>query len=679
MRPPAFARSAARLSVPAAMCVAAGVVLTAQLGQSLPDRQLPIFRADSHFVRVDAYPTDKDGSIIQNLKAEDFEIEEDGKPQRVESSEYIAFERWSPGVDPPSAETQRESFRMAADPRYRVTVVYVNRLSRVNAQTIRQPLIDFMTREIGPRDLYGLLLPWHEASDLVLAKFTPSEQARLNRFLSILDHNSPFDMDVVEQKLFECQGMGGVIRWRQDNLYRDLEGIIAILGTLRDERKSLILVTENMPGSNGPRGGGSRTGGSSGGSGGSPIPYGKPPANRPLPGPTGVGAGGGSAPTATGGINPCDALARDMPREDPYRFENLIKKARMANVAISPVNPMGLTANSNAFSGGNLRRLADETDGIPIVNVNDIKSGLRRIANDMPAYYLLGYYTSNTKWDGKQREIKVKLKSTGKTIRARREYRAPSEADIKAMRASASAPPRPPGPTPIERALNDLARLRNDADLYVQGAVRGGTLAVAVEVPLETATTGHWFEGADVEVSATSGEGANETSSTVTMATQMRSGMRGAEVRLPIAAGDDGPWQVRAVVKRGSDTIEDRSRITNEPASVFGHPLLYRAAAAIAAPFIPVADRKFQRSERLRAEWMVSSPASTGFRTRLLHPNGNVLNYAPAVVTEERGTVTMARVEFPLSPLAAGDYLIELVAGTGADERSTLLAVRIVR
>jgi VWFA-related protein len=678
MRPTAFVRSASRWTFPAAMCVAAGVVVTAQLGQSLPDRQLPVFRSDAHYVRVDAYPTDKDGSIIQNLKAEDFAIEEDGKPQRIESSEYIPFERWSPGVDPPSAETQRESFRMAADPRYRVTVVYVNRLNRVSAQTVRQPLIDFMTREIGPRDLYGLLLPWHEASDLVLAKFTPAEQARLNRFLSILDHSSVFDMDVVEQKLFECMGMGAVTRWRVDNLYRDLEGIIAILGTLRDERKSLILVTDTMPGSNGARGVGSRTAGGGGG-GGSPIPYGKPPVNRPLPGPTGVGAGGGSAPTATGGINPCDALARDMPREDPYRFENLIEKARMANVAISPVSPMGLTANSTVFSGSNLRRLADETDGISVVNMNDIKSGLKKIANDMPAYYLLGYYTTNTKWDGRQREIKVKLKSTGKTIRARREYRAPSEADIAAMRAAAAAPARPPGPTPIERAMNDLARLRNDADLYVQGAVRGGTLTVTVEVPLETATTGHWFEGAGVEVWATSGEGTNETPSTVNATAELRSGMRGAEVRLPLAAGDDGPWQVRAVVKRGSETIEDRSRITSEPGSGFGQPLLYRAAAATAAPFVPVADRKFQRNERFRAEWMVTLPASTGFRARLLHPNGTVLNYAPPVVTEERGTVTMARVEFPLSPLAAGDYLIELIAGTGAGERSTLLAVRIVR
>jgi VWFA-related protein len=661
------------------MCLAAGVVVSAQLGQVLPDRQLPIFRADSHFVRVDAYPTDKDGSIIEGLAAEDFEISEDGKPQRVDSAEYIAFERWSPGVDPPSVETQRESFRLAADPRYRVVVVYVNRLSRVSAQTVRQPLIDLLTREIGPRDLYGLLLPWHEASDLVFAKFTPAEQARLNRFLSILDHSSPFDMDVVEQKLLTCMGPGAVTRWRQDNLYRDLEGIIAILGTLRDERKSLIFVTENMPGSTGSR----RVGGSGGGGGGSGgssgMPFGRPPANRPLPGPTGIGGGGGSAPSATDGINPCDALARDMPREDPDRFENLIKKARSANVAISPVNPIGLTVRSTVFSGSSLRRMADETDGIPIVNVNDIKAGLKKIANDMPAYYLLGYYTTNTKWDGRRREIKVTLKSTSKTVRARREYQAPSEAEMAAMRAAAAAPPRPAGPTPIERALNDLARLRTGADLHLQAAVRGGTLAVAVEVPLETATTGHWFEGADVEVWATSEEGQEAAGATVTMATQLKTGTRGAEVRLPIAAGDDGPWQVRAVVKRGSEVLEDRSRVASEPASTFGLPLLYRAASPPAAPFVPVADRRFQRNERLRAEWMVTSPAPAQYRARLLHPNGQVLNYAPPVITEERGTVTMARVDLMLTPLAAGDYLIELVAESNGDKRSTLVAIRVVR
>jgi VWFA-related protein len=594
----------------------------------------------------------------------------------VDSAEYIAFDRWSPGVDPPSVETQRESFRLAADPRYRVVVVYVNRLSRISAQTVRQPLIELLTREIGPRDLYSLMLPYHEASDLVFAKFTPAEQARLSRFLSILDHGSPFEMDVVEQKLYSCFGSAAVGRWRQDNLYRDLEGIISILGTLRDERKSLIFVTESMPGSSARPGGSGARGGGGGGGGGSGVPYGRPPLSRPLPGATGIAGG---VYNRAESVDPCQELARDMPRPDPDRFDNLIKKARSANVAISPVNPVGITANSTVFSGASLRRMADETDGIPIVNVNDIKAGLKRIANDMPAYYLLGYYTTNTKWDGRRREIKVKLKSTGKAVRARREYQAPSQADMEAMRAAAAAPPRPAGPTPIARALDDLARLRTGPGLHLQGAVRGGTLAVAVEVPLDTATTGRWFEGADVEVWATSEDGGDSSGGTVTMTTQLKAGARGAEVRLPIAAGDDGPWQVRAVVRRGSEMLEDRSRVASEPASPFGLPLLYRAAAPPAAPFVPVADRQFQRNERLRAEWMVTSAAPARFRVRLLHPNGSVLKYAPPVTTEDRGNVTLARIDLVLTPLAAGDYLIELVAEGNGEERSSLVAVRVVR
>ena len=75
-------------------------------------------------------------------------------------------------------------------------------------------------------------------------------------------------MDVVEQKLLTCMAPYAVTLWRQDNLYRDLEGIIAILGTLRDERKNLIFVTENMPGSTGSR----RVGGSGGGGGGAAAP-----------------------------------------------------------------------------------------------------------------------------------------------------------------------------------------------------------------------------------------------------------------------------------------------------------------------------------------------------------------------------------------------------------------------
>ncbi len=655
----------------AAACGAATIV-TAQLSQSLPDRQLPIFRADSHFVRVDAYPTAKDGSIIRNLTAQDFEITEDGKSQIVDSAEYIEYERWSPGDDPPEVETQRDSFRLAADPRYRVVVVYVNRLSRTNARYVERPLIDLLTREVGPRDLYGLLLPHNEASDLVLGKFTPAEQARLTRFLSVLDHNSPFDMDPVEQQVLACFGQAGVRRWRLDNLYRDLEGIIAILGTLRDERKSLIFVTEGIPGANGRAGRGGGGGGQS-----SYPPQAQPLVTRRLPGSTGLASGTFNPDE---GVHVCELLGRDMPPEIPDRFLELIRLARQSNVAIHPINPTGITMNTTVFSGSALRRMADETGGIAVVNSNDIKSGFERIKNDMPAYYLLGYYTSNTKWDGKRREIKVRLKSTGKTIRARREYQSPTEADVAAMRAAAAAPALPPGPTPIESALSGLARLRNDVALQVQGAVREGELALAVEVPLDTAASGGWYEGATVEAFVVSDDrDAPADAASMTGTARMLAGARGAEVRLPISVGDAGPWQVRVVVRRGTDTLEDRTQVTHEVGSTFGRPLLYRAASPPAAPYIPVADQQFLRQERLRAEWLVASPTPVRMKARLLQTTGHASNYSPPVVTEERGDFTLARVDMTLTSIAAGDYLLELVAEANGEEQSTLLAIRVLR
>ncbi len=84
-----------------------------------------------------------------------------------------------------------------------------------------------------------------------------------------------------------------------------------------------------------------------------------------------------------------------------------------------------------------LKSLAEETDGIAVTDTNDLNAGFRRIADDLAAYYVLGYYTTNTKFDGGLRKITVKLK--GKPIRARRQYRAPTEAEIAAMARSGSA------------------------------------------------------------------------------------------------------------------------------------------------------------------------------------------------------------------------------------------------
>jgi hypothetical protein len=125
----------------------------------------------------------------------------------------------------------------------------------------------------------------------------------------------------------------------------------------------------------------------------------------------------------------------------------LLATARRENVSFYNITPAGLQATVSVADANAVREatdslisLANDTDGIAVVNTNDLGAGMKRIADDLAAYYVLGYYTTNTKFDGRVRNIKVRLKPSGQTIRARRQYRAPTEAEIAALAASVSRP-----------------------------------------------------------------------------------------------------------------------------------------------------------------------------------------------------------------------------------------------
>ncbi|HXY41455.1 MAG TPA: VWA domain-containing protein [Vicinamibacteria bacterium] len=84
---------------------------------------------------------------------------------------------------------------------------------------------------------------------------------------------------------------------------------------------------------------------------------------------------------------------------------------------------------AEAAGGDNL---AVDTGGFVVRNTNDLAGGLGRIAEDVRAYYLLGYVPANGTRDGKYRKIAVRLaprEATGRrTVRARRGYYGPSDA-----------------------------------------------------------------------------------------------------------------------------------------------------------------------------------------------------------------------------------------------------------
>ena len=60
--------------------------------QTPPDPQQPVFRTGINFVRVDVIITDKNGNQIADLQAADFDVIEDGKPQKIETFKLIKLD-----------------------------------------------------------------------------------------------------------------------------------------------------------------------------------------------------------------------------------------------------------------------------------------------------------------------------------------------------------------------------------------------------------------------------------------------------------------------------------------------------------------------------------------------------------------------------------------------------------
>ena len=72
--------------------------------------------------------------------------------------------------------------------------------------------------------------------------------------------------------------------------------------------------------------------------------------------------------------------------------------------------------------------LASDSGGFVVRNTNDLSKGIRRIADESQAYYLLGYSPTNVKRDGRFRKIQVKVPGgKGYQVRARKGYYAPLE------------------------------------------------------------------------------------------------------------------------------------------------------------------------------------------------------------------------------------------------------------
>ena len=358
--------------------------------------------------------------------------------------------------------------------------------------------------------------------------------------------------------------------------------------------------------------------------------------------------------------------------DNEQHFRDLLDVANRNNASFYPIDPRGLAVfdfpmgpSSNQSRGWRrtwracknrievLRTLADATDGLAVVNTNDLDKGLKRIADDLTSYYLLGYYSTNSKPDGGYRRINVRVRKPGIDVRARRGYRAVTAAEVSASTPAAAAPV-PEAVKTTNAALATLSRTRPDQRFSVH--------AIPVRDTPGGRVTGLWIAGElqmPLQEFAAGATAAIELPGAAPASVVLKAGERAFLIKVAVPDGA-GVIDVRARLTAASGSavpLTEGARVDSATGSA--QPLLYRRGPSTGNRQQPAADFRFSRTERLRLELPIAADVTPG-GGRLLDRNAQPLQI-PVQIAERQDAdgQRWLTADAVLSALGAGDYLID--------------------
>ena len=699
------------------------VVLTPWLVTALQDPrpQEPRFRADANLVRVDVYPT-IDGQPVRDLKAEDFEVLEDGTPQVLSSFEHVQIRGAGPQESRIEPNTPRQARAMAAAPRARLFVVFLDTYFTdiTGSHRIQRSLTNMLNQVVGEDDMFAVMTPQMAAQDISFARRSVTVEGYLSKYWFWGQRQRLYPEDPVERRYLDCfpetsvrricttptgqsvrepEGFYAGIanemieRRREKRVIDALTDLSLHLRNLRDERKAVITI------SNGWR------------------------LYRPNPqlariAPCDSPPGRGQIGTTPGGQittdrtrseygysqNDCDADRQALANVDIWQdYMDLMDEANRSNVSFYPLDARGLAAFDNPMGPGpvlpvhveqrlvahrveSLRTLAANTDGLAIVNTNDLDAGFKRIADDLTSYYLLGYYSTNTTLDGKFRKITVRVRRPDVDVRARRGYRAATPEELERGEAEQTSAAAAAPSSAVQAALNSIGVSRPGVPLrtavsYAPLGTNGGAgrrvrLWTLAELDRAMLREGEWLGGGEVEVLVAAGDGAPLASKTVALA----GGQRAVSIDLGEIELPEGELVIRTRVTPLGDglPVSDTLRLPDRGgADVRGVPLVLRRGPTTGIKYVPTADKQFRRTDRLRLELPTSGRVGAT-SAEVLDRAGHAIDIPVTTASRIDGDLTWATAEVTLAPLAVGDYALKLTAETEGERKEVVTGFRIV-
>jgi VWFA-related protein len=671
----------------------------AQQPTDTPAQPPTTFRGRIDFIRVDAFVTDRGGRAVTDLKQADFEVTEDGKPQKIEQFEVIKIDGPRPGdqfEQVSRLRTPDDEEREAARDDVRVFVIFLDEyhVRDRNAPAARAALTRFIENDLRPLDMLAVMYPLTPASDVFFTRDHQSVIRALQRFEGVkykyIARNS------VEREI-EREPPSVIETVRNQIVYSAIDALTYRLGGLRDGRKSVIFVSEGFT---------------------TLLP---PQMRRPL------GTPGASTPVSD------PAIEREAMEQEEMRLEgrmrDIYKAANRNNTAFYPLDPRGLAVfefdiNDGAAAAGpvidqgtdartlrstqeTLRNLAVETGGRAIINRNSMAEGLADMVRDASNYYLIGY-TTQTPPDGKFHNIKVRVKRSGVEVRARNGYWAFTPDDVKRMNA-----PKVTVAQPIQQALASIA-VPVQAARFVRtwvGAERGEggkTRITLVWEPLPLQPNVRSEQAGRVTLLAIDAQGAQvfrgrspEGASPSAAVVVPPAGTAPGRAAAPPPSGPVGPQRIAFDAPPGKlemrlrvegaagGTLDDETRTIDvpdltTPQARLSTPRVFRSrnarefqAAVADAAAVPTATREFSRTERLLIRFDAYAPGSEkpAPAAALLSRAGQKIADVPVAAATGGGT---HQIDLSLNTMAAGEYVIEITLkdATGSEAKE-LIALRV--
>jgi VWFA-related protein len=387
------------------------LLLLAVIAPSLPAQapqatQLYRFRAETDLVLVNVTVRDKAGNPVRGLKADDFTVLEDGKPQHISSFDFEQTDLTAVPAPQQAVLAAPQAPAGAApqpaaklDLRDRRLVVLFYDLTSMQPEEIDRAVDagrKFVAQQMSPADMVAVVslssdlqvnqdfTTDHDALDKAIARLSPTsgagfEEGGTGDTEGTPDDAAAYTPDDTEYNIF--------------NTDRRLEAIQSLAESLSriEQKKSIVYFSSGMD----------RTG-----------------------------------------------------IENQAQLRNAVDRAVRGNVSIYPMDMRGLQAvvpggqaqsaslrgtapysgraTQNAFDSlsstqETLTTLAADTGGRAFLDTNDFGAVFRKVQADTATYYVLGYRSANPARDGRFRHITVRTSVPGVSLEFRKGYYAPRD------------------------------------------------------------------------------------------------------------------------------------------------------------------------------------------------------------------------------------------------------------